>query len=138
MICSSPGGNNSDISGISSGTEGAETTEGETGLDGERGGEQGGSKVSGDSNVEVGEEESLIDGKKSVFIVPGDIHPNMENRAADIEQLRLLAGKLSADWRVDTGAMAVPALARYVIKLDGIRNMPINSISKILVSQEDP
>ena len=35
----------------------------------------------------------------TTFIVPGQIHPNMENREDDIAQLRLLAGKLSADWR---------------------------------------
>jgi hypothetical protein len=48
-----------------------------------------------------------------VFIVPGDIHPNMEHKESEIEQLRLLAGQLSADWR-NPGGMAAPALARYV------------------------
>jgi hypothetical protein len=49
----------------------------------------------------------------SVFILPGDIHPNMEHKEAEIEQLRLFAGQLSADWKIP-GGMAAPALARYV------------------------
>ncbi|KAL7557480.1 hypothetical protein ACA910_019328 [Epithemia clementina (nom. ined.)] len=49
---------------------------------------------------------------RSTFIVPGDIHPNMENREDEIAQLRLLAGKLSADWR-GSDFMA-PALARRI------------------------
>jgi hypothetical protein len=48
-----------------------------------------------------------------VFIVPADIHPNMEHKESEIEQLRLLAGRLSADWRIP-GGMAAPALARCV------------------------
>ena len=30
--------------------------------------------------------------------MPSDIHPNMEQKDEDIAQLRLLAGKLNADW----------------------------------------
>lgn len=48
--------------------------------------------------------------KDAVFIEPNEIHPNMEHKQDEIEQLRLLAGKLNADFR----AMAAPALARYV------------------------
>jgi len=51
--------------------------------------------------------------EQSVFILPGDIHPNMEHRETDIEQLRLFAGKLSADWKIP-GGMAAPALARRI------------------------
>jgi hypothetical protein len=42
-----------------------------------------------------------LNGRKSntTFLVPSDIHPNMEQREEDIAQLRLLAGKLNADWR---------------------------------------
>jgi hypothetical protein len=42
------------------------------------------------------------------FLMPEDIHPNMEHK--DIEQLRLLAGRLSADWR--SPDFMAPALAR--------------------------
>lgn len=58
------------------------------------------------------EDEPTINGK-SIFIVPSDIHPNMENKESEIEQLRLLAGKLSADWKAP-GGMAAPALARRI------------------------
>jgi hypothetical protein len=44
------------------------------------------------------------------FLVPSDIHPNMEQREEDIAQLRLLAGKLSADWKGQD--FMAPALAR--------------------------
>ena len=44
------------------------------------------------------------------FLVPSDIHPNMEQREEDIAQLRLLAGKLNADWRGQD--FMAPALAR--------------------------
>lgn len=47
------------------------------------------------------------------FLVPSDIHPNMEQREEDIAQLRLLAGKLNADWRGQD--FMAPALARYVV-----------------------
>ena len=44
--------------------------------------------------------------------MPSDIHPRMEEREDDIAQLRLLAGKLNADWgAVDFMA---PALARRI------------------------
>ena len=49
---------------------------------------------------------------KSSFIMPSDIHPRMEEREDEIAQLRLLAGKLNADWgAVDFMA---PALARRI------------------------
>jgi len=51
--------------------------------------------------------------KGSVFIAGEDIHPNMEHKQEDIEQLRLLAGKLNVDWRTH-GSMAAPALARRI------------------------
>lgn len=44
------------------------------------------------------------------FLIPSDIHPNMEQREEDIAQLRLLAGRLSADWRGQD--FMAPALAR--------------------------
>lgn len=51
-------------------------------------------------------------GNTSSFIMPSDIHPRMEEREDDIAQLRLLAGKLNADWgAVDFMA---PALARRI------------------------
>jgi membrane associated rhomboid family serine protease len=46
----------------------------------------------------------------ATFLVPSDIHPNMIDREEDIARLRLLAGKLSADWRGDN--FMAPALAR--------------------------
>jgi membrane associated rhomboid family serine protease len=46
----------------------------------------------------------------ATFLVPSDIHPNMEAREGDIAKLRLLAGKLSADWRGQD--FMAPALAR--------------------------
>lgn len=46
------------------------------------------------------------------FLVPSDIHPNMEQKDEDIAQLRLLAGKLSADWRGQD--FMAPALARRI------------------------
>mmetsp|Transcript_3503 Transcript_3503/g.5338 ORF Transcript_3503/g.5338 Transcript_3503/m.5338 type:complete len:601 (+) Transcript_3503:205-2007(+) len=46
----------------------------------------------------------------ATFLVPSDIHPNMIDREDDIAKLRLLAGKLSADWRGQN--VASPALAR--------------------------
>lgn len=50
--------------------------------------------------------------RKSSFIMPSDIHPRMEEKEDDIAQLRLLAGKLNADWgAVDFMA---PALARRI------------------------
>ena len=46
------------------------------------------------------------------FLVPHDIHPNMEQREEDIAQLRLLAGKLNADWGGQD--FMAPALARRI------------------------
>ena len=51
------------------------------------------------------------------FLVPSDIHPNMEQRDEDIAQLRLLAGKLNADWRGQD--FMAPALARFVSAFAG-------------------
>lgn len=48
----------------------------------------------------------------ATFLVPSDIHPNMIERDEDIAQLRLLAGKLSADWRGQD--FMAPALARRI------------------------
>lgn len=48
----------------------------------------------------------------ATFIVAADIHPNMEHREEDIAQLRLLAGKLNADWRGQD--FMAPALARRI------------------------
>lgn len=50
--------------------------------------------------------------KNSTFLLPGDIHPNMEHKDDEIAQLRLLAGKLSADWR--GSEFMAPALARRI------------------------
>lgn len=49
---------------------------------------------------------------KNTFLLPGDIHPNMEHKEDEIAQLRLLAGKLSADWR--GSEFMAPALARRI------------------------
>lgn len=46
------------------------------------------------------------------FLVPADIHPNMEQRDEDIAQLRLLAGKLNADWGGQD--FMAPTLARRI------------------------
>lgn len=48
----------------------------------------------------------------STFILPRDIHPNMENKEEEILRLRLLAGKLSADW--NSPEFMTPALARRI------------------------
>lgn len=69
------------------------------------------------------EDESLIAGDendnqnasnlaKSVFLAPGQIHPNMEHKEDEIAQLRLLAGQISADWR--SPDVLPPALARRI------------------------
>ena len=50
--------------------------------------------------------------RSKTFLLPGDIHPNMEHKEDDIAQLRLLAGKLSADWR--GSEFMAPALARRI------------------------
>ena len=49
-------------------------------------------------------------GANGTFLAPADIHPNMEHKEEDIAQLRLLAGKLNADWRGQD--FMAPALAR--------------------------
>lgn len=48
----------------------------------------------------------------ATFLEPSDIHPNMVSREDDIAQLRLLAGKLSADWKAQD--FMAPALARRI------------------------
>lgn len=48
----------------------------------------------------------------NTFLAPSDLHPNMINRDEDVMQLRLLAGKLSADWRGQD--FMAPALARRI------------------------
>jgi len=48
----------------------------------------------------------------ATFLAPSDIHPNMISREDDIAQLRLLAGKLSADWKGQD--FMAPALARRI------------------------
>lgn len=69
-----------------------------------------------DSDDDDNDDESYgpaeADERQSVFIGPNDIHPNMEQNSDDIDQLRLLAGKLSTEWQ--PGSMAAPALLRYV------------------------
>jgi membrane associated rhomboid family serine protease len=57
-------------------------------------------------------EELEGDEKHSTFILPCDIHPNMENKEEDVAQLRLLAGKLSAGW--GAADFMAPALARRI------------------------
>eukprot|EP00980_Cylindrotheca_fusiformis_P013505 scaffold3450_cov114-Cylindrotheca_fusiformis.AAC.10 len=49
---------------------------------------------------------------QQVFLAPSDIHPNMEHREEDIAQLRLLAGKLNAEWGGQD--FMAPALARRI------------------------
>jgi hypothetical protein len=46
------------------------------------------------------------------FLVPSDIHPNMEQREEDIAQLRLIAGNLNADW--GCSEYMAPQLARRI------------------------
>lgn len=62
----------------------------------------------------VDEEDYLpaIKESASTFIIPEDIHPNMENKEEEILRLRLLAGKLSADWGAPD--FMAPALARRI------------------------
>ena len=69
---------------------------------------------SGYDNDELDNEEEIIISSrvsKRTFLVPSDIHPNMEQRDEDIAQLRLLAGRLNADWG---GDIMTPALARRI------------------------
>ena len=73
-------------------------------------------KISDLDVPEIGPSECHAQGRKRTsrpanrFLVPSDIHPNMEHREEDIAQLRLLAGKLSADWKGQD--FMAPALAR--------------------------
>jgi hypothetical protein len=46
------------------------------------------------------------------FLKPSDIHPRMEGREDEIQHLRLLAGKLNADWGAQD--FMAPALARRI------------------------
>jgi membrane associated rhomboid family serine protease len=48
--------------------------------------------------------------RRSTFLTPGDIHPNMEHKEDDIQRLRLLAGRLSVEW--GQADFMAPALAR--------------------------
>lgn len=50
--------------------------------------------------------------RRSTFLKPSDIHPRMVEREDDIAQLRLLAGKLNADWGAQD--FMAPALARRI------------------------
>lgn len=74
------------------------------------------SDASEDFDDETSDEgrEEVLHGRKSnpTFLEPSDIHPNMEQREEDIAQLRLLAGKLNADWRGQD--FMAPALARRI------------------------
>mmetsp|Transcript_24977 Transcript_24977/g.58950 ORF Transcript_24977/g.58950 Transcript_24977/m.58950 type:complete len:580 (-) Transcript_24977:951-2690(-) len=65
-----------------------------------------------DVNEESDRHEERTASNRSSFIRASDIHPRMEDKEDDIAQLRLLAGKLNADWgAVDFMA---PALARRI------------------------
>lgn len=72
--------------------------------------------ISGVSGRDIGASDGHVNGVARTsnpanrFLVPSDIHPNMEQREEDIAQLRLLAGKLSADWKGQD--FMAPALAR--------------------------
>jgi len=50
--------------------------------------------------------------KTSTFLMPRDLHPNMEHKEDDIAQLRLLGGQLSAGWGAKD--FMAPALARRI------------------------
>jgi hypothetical protein len=66
-----------------------------------------------DNNEGVGSGKGEVKGsRRSTFIKPSDIHPRMEEREDDIAQLRLLAGKLNADWGAQD--LMAPALARRI------------------------
>ena len=68
-------------------------------------------RISSEDHAE-GSDEKNATSRKASFIMPSDIHPRMEEKENDIAQLRLLAGKLNADWgAVDFMA---PALARRI------------------------
>lgn len=57
-------------------------------------------------------DESDVKEGRSTFISPVDIHPNMESKEEDVQRLRLLAGKLSAEW--GHADLMAPALARCI------------------------
>ena len=68
-------------------------------------------RLSSDDHSEDDRDKGVTS-RKASFILPSDIHPRMEEKEDDIAQLRLLAGKLNADWgAVDFMA---PALARRI------------------------
>ncbi|CAJ1947677.1 unnamed protein product [Cylindrotheca closterium] len=52
------------------------------------------------------------DHRTSTFLVPADIHPNMEQCDEDIAQLRLLAGRLNSEW--GSQEYMTPALSRRI------------------------
>jgi hypothetical protein len=56
--------------------------------------------------------QQVFRGTNATFLASTDIHPNMEHSEEDIAQLRLLAGKLNADWRGQE--FMAPALARRI------------------------
>ena len=58
------------------------------------------------------QDSDVIGTQRSTFLMPSDIHPRMEEREDDIAQLRLLAGKLNADWGAQD--FMAPALARRI------------------------
>jgi hypothetical protein len=66
-----------------------------------------------DNGDGIGNEKREIKGsRRSTFIKPSDIHPRMEEKEDDLAQLRLLAGKLNADWGAQD--LMAPALARRI------------------------
>ncbi|KAL3919923.1 MAG: hypothetical protein SGILL_003510 [Bacillariaceae sp.] len=58
------------------------------------------------------QDSDIIVTQRSTFLGPSDIHPRMEEREDDVAQLRLLAGKLNADWGAQD--FMAPALARRI------------------------
>jgi membrane associated rhomboid family serine protease len=91
----------------------------------ERGGSPNRSEYSDDNDEDDTDREFVDDGEgdervprsssrrpNATFLVPADLHPNMEQREEDIAQLRLLAGQLNADWRGQD--FMAPALARRI------------------------
>ena len=66
----------------------------------------------GDDDSLEHQDSDVIMTQRSTFLMPSDIHPRMEEREDDIAQLRLLAGKLNADWGAQD--FMAPALARRI------------------------
>eukprot|EP00934_Nitzschia_sp_Nitz4_P009378 Nitzschia sp. Nitz4//scaffold3_size479765//314738//316522//NITZ4_000130-RA/size479765-snap-gene-1.411-mRNA-1//-1//CDS//3329550848//9368//frame0 len=64
------------------------------------------------SDMDYDDNEDRPFSSDPTFLVPADIHPNMEQKDEDIAQLRLLAGKLNADWGGQD--FMAPALARRI------------------------